>query len=57
MHHHLMLIGNFQNQIIQREIRLGSHPRRDPVPQTVQLAMNAATAPARPSRASGSPYL
>src|SRR6056297_1167242 len=42
MDRHLVLIGNFQHQIIQREVGLGRHPRRDPVPQTAQLAMPAA---------------
>lgn len=54
MHRHLVLIGSFQHQIIQREIRLGSHPRHDPASQTGQLSMTAAIAlptrlqPARP---------
>lgn len=41
---HLVHICNFENQIIQREIRLGSHPYRDPIPQPAQLAMTAAIA-------------
>lgn len=41
MDSHLVRIGNFQHQIIQREVGLGRHPRRDPVPQTGQLAMPA----------------
>lgn len=41
---HLVLICNFENQIIQCEIRLGSHPYRDPIPQSAQLAMTAAIA-------------
>ena len=44
MDRHLVLIGNFQNQVIQREVGLGRHPRRDPVPQTAQLAMPPAVA-------------
>ena len=44
MDRHFVIIGNFQNQIIQREIRLGSHPCRDPISQTAQLAMTAAIA-------------
>lgn len=44
MDRHLVLIGNFQNQVIKREVGLGRHPRRDPVPQTAQLAMPAAVA-------------
>ena len=44
MDRHFVIIGNFQNQIIQREIRLGCHPCRDPIPQTAQLAMTAAIA-------------
>jgi len=44
MDRHLVLNGNFQNQIIQRQIRLGIHPRRHPAPQTPQLAMPAAIA-------------
>lgn len=42
MDRHLVLIGYFQHQIIQREVGLGRHPCRDPVPQTGQLAMPAA---------------
>src|SRR6056297_684100 len=42
MDRHLVRIGNFQHQIIQREVGLGRHPCRDPVPQTGQLAMPAA---------------
>lgn len=41
---HLVLICNFENQIIQCEIWLGSHPYRDPIAQPAQLAMTAAIA-------------
>ncbi len=44
MDRHRVLIGNFQSQIIQREIRLGCHPCRDPAPQSAQLTMTAAIA-------------
>lgn len=36
---HLVRISDFQHQIIQRQNRLGRHPRRDPVPQRGQLAV------------------
>jgi len=42
MDRHFMLIADFQNRIIQRGIRPCSHPCRDPIPQTAQLAMPAA---------------
>jgi len=44
MDRHLVLVGNFENQIIQREIRLLRHACRDPSPQRAQLAMTAAIA-------------
>jgi len=44
MDRNLVFIGDFQHQIIQREVRLGRHPRRDPVPQPGQLAMPPAIA-------------
>ena len=44
MDRHLVFIGDFQHQTIQREVGLGRHPRRDPVPQPGQLAMPAAIA-------------
>jgi hypothetical protein len=44
MDRHPMPIRNFQHQIIQRQVRLGGHPCRDPIPQTAQLAMPAAIA-------------
>ncbi len=44
MDRQLVLVGNLQNQIIQREIRLVSHACRDPFPQRAQLAMTAAIA-------------
>ena len=51
MDRHLMRLSDLQYQIIQRQIRLGSHPRRNPVLQTAQLAMPAAiTLPARLQR-------
>ena len=49
MYRQPVLIGYLQHRIIQRETSLGRHPRRDPVPQTGQLAMPAAiTFGARP---------
>ena len=48
MDHYLVLFGNFENQVIQRQVGLGRYPCRDPVPQTAQLAMPATVAlPAR----------
>lgn len=37
----VVCIGNFQHQIIQREVGLGCHPPCDPVSQTGQFAMPA----------------
>jgi hypothetical protein len=31
---YLVIIANFHNKVIQREVGLGHHPCRDPVPQT-----------------------
>jgi len=44
MDFHLVLISDFQHQIIQCEIGLGIHSRLDPALQTTQLAMSAAIA-------------
>lgn len=41
---YLVIIANFHNKVIQREVGLGHHPCRDPVPQTAQLAMPTAVA-------------
>ncbi|MFC6640016.1 hypothetical protein [Sulfitobacter sediminilitoris] len=42
IHSHLVRFRDFQHLIIQREIRLGSHPCTDPITQKAQLAMTAA---------------
>lgn len=34
-----MFIGDLQHHIIQRDVGLGRHPRRDPFPQRSKLAM------------------
>ena len=44
MDRYLVFIGNLQNQIIQRQIRFGSHACRDPILQTAQLAMTTTIA-------------
>ena len=44
MNRHLVCLGNFQHQIIQRQIGLGMHPRLQPALQTTKLAMPAAIA-------------
>jgi len=44
MDSHLMRLGDFQHQIIQRQIGFGIHPRLQPASQTTQLAISAAIA-------------
>lgn len=39
-----VVIRQFAHQIVQRQIRLLGHPRRDPIPQADQLAVTPATA-------------
>ena len=41
---HLVRLGDFQHQIVQRQIGFGLHPRLQPGSQTGQLAMPAAIA-------------
>ncbi|MCC5955355.1 MAG: hypothetical protein JJU07_04575 [Natronohydrobacter sp.] len=40
----LVRLGDFQTQIIKRQISFGVHPRLDPIPQMTQFAMRAAIA-------------